>query len=270
MRRVRRLQTLVVVAILCLHVDDGFLAVESGRCSEETRQAIDSHFKIKEWISVGEKASSYLGMQIYIKDGVFYNDMNGYILELKPAKILEKNEDKALGPVSLKELRRLVAQLRWPVHLVLPEFLFQVSSLAQKVGNAKVKDLLAANELLGQVQAVARQGLALLKFQGLRGEPLLVSYFDASLGKASETAAQRGEVHFITDRDVLSGNGRGNILEYHSNKIARVVRSSMAAECCSMAAPGLQLEALRSTPLWQARSACNLANGASSKGASRQ
>ena len=115
-KRVRRLQTLVVVAILCLHVDDGFLAVESGRCSEETRQAIDGLFKIKEWISVGEKASSYLGMQIYIKDGVFYNDMNGYILELKPAKIL--------GAVSLKELRRLVAQLRWPVHLVLPEFLF--------------------------------------------------------------------------------------------------------------------------------------------------
>ena len=235
-KRVRRVQTLVVVAILCLHVDDGFLTIENGRCSEETRKAIDGLFKIKEWIQVGEKASSYLGMQIYIKDGVFYNDMNGYILELKPAPILEKNEDSALGPASLKELRRLVAQLRWPVHLVLPEFLFQVSSLAQKVGNPKVKDLLAANELLTQVQAVARQGLALLRLQGLRGEPLLVTYFDASLGKASETAAQRGEVHFITDKNVLSGNGQGNILEYHSNKIARVVRSSMAAECCSMAA----------------------------------
>ena len=162
--------------------------------------------------------------------------MNNYILELKPAMILEKDEDAALGPASLKELRRLVAQLRGPVHLVLPEFLFQVSSLAQKVGNPKVKDLQAANELLVKVKAMARQGLALVKFQGLRGEPLLVSYFDASLGKASETAAQRGEVHFIMDKNVLSGNGRGNILEYHSNKISRVVRSSMAAECCSMAA----------------------------------
>ena len=69
----------VVVAILCLHVDFGFLAVEAGVEKARVKEAIDQLFSIKEWIDVEEKPVSYLGMQIYVKDGVFYNDMNNYV-----------------------------------------------------------------------------------------------------------------------------------------------------------------------------------------------
>ena len=228
-----------VLAILCLHVDDGFLTVAEGE-EKTVRQAIDKLFSIKEWIIIAEKAVSYLGMQVYLKNGVFYNDMNNYIRELKSALIPDGGDTVKLGPGELKEYRRLVAQLRWPVHLVLPERLYEVSSLAQRVGTACLGDLRAANQTLREIQIEAQAGRALLKFEGLRGQPVLVSYFDAALGKSAPDSsapppAQRGEAHFIASQGVLEGRDRASLVEYHSNKISRVVRSSLAAEGSSMA-----------------------------------
>lgn len=63
---------------------------------------------------------------------------------------------------------------------------------------------------------------------------MIVSFFDASLGKKEVLSAQLGEFHVITSEDVKDHRVRGNVVEYHSNKIPRVVRSSMAAEGCAM------------------------------------
>ena len=228
-----------VVAMLCLHVDDGFLTGQKGREIEQAKKDINDVFSIKEWQSVGPEPRNYLGMKIYVKDGVFYNDMKDYVLEIRPPAITEKNKETPLDAAGLKEFRRLVAQLRWPVHLVMPEFLFGVSALAQRVAQAQVKDLLAAGELLSEIQQAARGGQAVLPFKALKQDLVLVSYFDASLGKTSDVnnlAAQRGECHFVAEVGALKGEAKANILEFHSNKIARVVRSSLAAEGASMAA----------------------------------
>ena len=174
-------------------------------------------------------------MQIYKKGGCFFNDMTEYVLALKEAVLPAKTKDALLDAAGLKEFRRLIAQLRWPIRLVSPELLFRVSALAQQVGQAQVQDLEAANNLLKDLKMAAQAGKAKVKLQGTTERPVLVSYFDASLGKTSETAAQRGEVHFLADPSVLSGSGRASVLELHSNKVARAVRSSMAAGSCSMA-----------------------------------
>ena len=225
-----------VVAILCLHVDDGFVTGKKGRELEEAKKEINALFSIKEWQVVGPEPRNYLGMKIYLRDGVFYNDMKDYVLEIRAPTIdLKANKEATLGPLELRELRRLIAQLRWPVHLVMPEFLFSVSSLAQRVGQAQMKDLMWAGEILKEIQHAARQGQAVLPFRALKQDLVLVSYFDASLGKAADLAAQRGEAHFIAEAGVLTGEGGANLLEFHSNKIARVVRSSLAAEGASMA-----------------------------------
>ncbi|CAE7928562.1 RE1, partial [Symbiodinium sp. KB8] len=228
-----------VVAMLCLHVDDGFLAGQKGREIEQAKKEINDVFSIKEWQNVGPEPRNYLGMKIYVKDGIFYNDMKDYVLEIRPPNIASKDKEALLDAAGLKEFRRLVAQLRWPVHLVMPEFLFGVSALAQRVAQARVKDLTSAGELLLEVQQAARKGQAVLPFKALKQDLVLVSYFDASLGKTSDVnnlAAQRGECHFVAEAGVLKGEAKANILEFHSNKIARVVRSSLAAEGASMAA----------------------------------
>ena len=75
----------VVVAILCLHVDDGFLTAEPGREVKEIREMINKLFSIKEWIEVKDTPVGYLGMQIYKKDGCFFNDMTEYVLAQRTA-----------------------------------------------------------------------------------------------------------------------------------------------------------------------------------------
>ncbi|CAE7368424.1 RE2, partial [Symbiodinium sp. KB8] len=237
------------VAVLCLHVDDGFLAVENGREAAATKQAIDERFSIKEWIEVGSKPAAYLGMKVFLEDGAMVNDMTEYVLDLKEA-VLRKRGAQVLDAAGLKEFRRLIAQLRWPIHLVVPEMLCRVSLLAQRVSQATWTDLSEANKLLEDLKQLASEGKAKLHVRPLNGTPELVTYFDAALGSGGNLAAQRGEAHFLVEPDTLSTSGTANLLEFHSNKISRVVRSSMAAECCAMSSSSDRL--VYNMKLWDA------------------
>ncbi|CAE7228738.1 RE1, partial [Symbiodinium sp. CCMP2456] len=222
----------VVLSVLCLHVDDGLL-VGCPKHAGSLKAAIDKRFNIKMWELVGKVPRSYLGLQLVYVDYVFTNDMTDYVLAIHPA-VNAANLEALLDAKQLKEFRRLVAQLRWPAHLVLPEFLYDVSSLAQRVGKACGRDLEEANGVLREMKAAASQGQAKLHVAGVGDHPVLVTYFDASLGK-SDGVAQRGEAHFVGHPDMFAGPATANLIEFHSNKISRVVRSSMAAECASMA-----------------------------------
>ena len=225
-----------VMAVLCLHVDDGMLAGDP-KVVENIKNKINERFQIKVWNLVGEQPLDYLGLKVFVKNGVFYNDMTAYVLAIQAPDLKGLKKGEFLTGPSLKAYRRLVAQLRWPAHHVLPELLFEVSSLAQRVSGAKTEDLKEGVALLDRFHEAARQGKASLAFYPVPGKPTLVTFFDASLGKtAGGAAAQRGEVHFLTGEQSLRGPCAASILEFHSNKISRVVRSSMAAECCSLAA----------------------------------
>ena len=93
-------------------------------------------------------------------------------------------------------------------------FLSACVRLAHLPSKATISDLKMANAVLEQIQMEAKEGKALLKFVALPGEPILVNYFDAALGKAPAGTtmappAQRGEVHFITSAGVLKGKDLG-------------------------------------------------------------
>ena len=224
-----------VRAVLCLHVDDGLLA--ACRCyAEEIRKEVDKRFQIKVWHLVGDKPCDYLGLKLSYLDGNFITDMTEYVLAIQFPELAALKPKAVLTGEYLKAYRRLVAQLRWPAHRVLPELLFPVSSLAQRVSGAVWEDLVEAVSLLETFHSHAREGQARLKIPAVGNDPVLITYFDASLGKTSSTSGQRGEVHFISGREALSTACAAGVIEFHSNKIARVVRSSMAAECCSMSA----------------------------------
>ena len=62
------------------------------------------------------------------------------------------------------------------------------------------------------------------------GEALFGSFFDASLGKSEAMTAQQAEVHFLTGMDIKKNSIKTNLLEFHSNKVHRVVRSNLAVE----------------------------------------
>lgn len=122
----------------------------------------------------------------------------------------------------------------------MPEFLYVTSAMAQKVTSACVADLVEGNKVLKTMKEAAKSGGAPITIRPLHGDVMFVSYFDASLG-SSGGRAQQGEVHLMTTADVFSKPTSANMLEFHSNKISRVVRSSLAAEGSAMASAGDRL-----------------------------
>lgn len=167
----------------------------------------------------------------------FTDDMSDYIDKLEYAKE-DTAPDTPLQGSQLSAFRRLIMQLRWPAHLVLPEFLYRVSELAQRISEAKGADLKYGNKLLKSMKDTATQGKAKSKIPQMNGPPLLVSYFDASLGTSKSNRAQQGELHLMTTTAAAHTPSPACMLEFHSNRIHRVVRSSLAAEGCAMSSAG--------------------------------
>ena len=93
-----------------------------------------------------------------------------------------------------------------------------------------------ANKLLSEFQDMAKQNLMQLRYVSLgNSEPMIVSFFDASLGKSTSVHAQQGQVHFVTTKTAEFQITPANIVEFRSSKITRVVKSSLAAEGISLA-----------------------------------
>ena len=221
-----------VVAILCLHVDDGLL-VASPETMKLLQKEISQRFSIKEWQKMGEEPVTFLGVKTTYKGGIFIDDMTDYVSKIEFADV-NTAEDSLLQDSQLSSFRRLVMQLRWPAHFVMPEFLYKTSDLAQRVSGALGRDLRHANLVLKHMKEAAVTGNARIELAGFQGKPIFVTYFDASLGKSNSARAQQGEIHLLTTHHVLKGSARASILEFHSNRVHKVVRSSLAAEGCAM------------------------------------
>ena len=221
-----------MVSILCLRVDDGLFVTAPHRM-KKAQEAISSKFNTKEWQNMKEKNITFLGVTTSFQKQTFVDDVTEYVLKIQPAAVKVEKEAKLEGE-QLSSYRRLAMQLRWPAHLVMPEFLYRVSVLSQLVATATGKDLINANQLLAQMLNAAKEGGAKNVLRLIRGTPVFVSYFDASLGKTEAMCAQQAEIHFVTSKDVEVCPTRASLLDFHSSKVHRVVRSSLAAEACAM------------------------------------
>ena len=224
-----------VTAILCLHVDDG-LVVASAQTMKWIKTQVNQKFSIKEWQDINDQPVTFLGVKTRYVDGAFYDDMTDYVSKIEYASVKGPLEQELAGS-DLSAFRRLVMQLRWPAHLVMPEYLFATSDLAQRVSKCTFADLKHANNVLKQMKESAEKGEATLSIKPLKGSPMFISFFDASLGKSSNRA-QQGEVHFLSTTLALQQETVANMIEFHSNKVPRVVRSSLAAEGSAMATAG--------------------------------
>ena len=227
-----------VAAVFCMHMDDGLLiGDENDKEFKNLMSKVDGPFNIKEWKKVGVEpvTNAHLGMDMSIEKGqVFIEDMTEYINKIQTAEVYGK-PNEALTPQHVTAFRRLVMQMRWPAQHVMPEYMFVVSSLAQRVTKVTYEDWKKATQVLREMKEAAKQGQAKIQNRPLEGDPVFATYFDAALGKKTELKGQQGEIHFITSCTAASRKTTANVVEYHPNKIARVVKSSMSAEGCSMA-----------------------------------
>lgn len=220
-------------AILCLHVDDGLLFGDpKDQRYIDLKAEINRRFKIKEW---KKPPMTFLGVGLRREDRGMVDDMSSYIKEIRLPDVKVENMGPALSEKETTAYRQLTMRLRWPAQQTMPQMLYEVSHLAQRVTRASKDDYKNALKLHGRFLEEASAGRSVLRYPKLgKGKLFVVSYFDASLGKEEEGRSQLGSIHFLSTEGVKEGPQKAAVIDFATSKSTRVVRSSMAAESCSL------------------------------------
>ena len=199
-------------AILCLHVDDGLLmGDEKDPRFVKLKKSFDKLFTIKTWQQV---PMTFLGVDMEWEGDLLTDTMESYIRNIEIPELEAKDPGAALGEQDLTRYRQLVMRLRWPAQQVMPQLLYETSSLAQRVSQATVKDFKDAVKLYHKMVEEANQGRARLRYPRVTGEPCLVTYFDASLGKEKDGKSQLGHIHFFTNKEVQKGPQAATVVDF--------------------------------------------------------
>ena len=168
-------------------------------------------------------------------------DVNLYHSQLKPVVIPKHrraNLDSPLSPSESRTLRGLLGSLQWLVAQVRFDLAFLVSSLQSEAHT--VSTLLRANKAVVDAK---KDGDFALRFGRIPLEQAgIVAVTDAALGNVHSNGCtscdSMNKVHsqscyaiLLGDKELVSGKkGRFSILDFRSHRIARVCRSSYAAE----------------------------------------
>lgn len=224
-------------AICSLHVDDGLLVgCESDPRFIQLRERINQRFNIKEWKHLSpQEPLSFLGVEIHKEAEGLTDRMDKYVAGIDPPAAPKRGVDELLTEEEVTQFRRLIMKMRWPAQHCMPQLLYQVSKLAQRVTKATVLDFKEALKALETMKLEAEQGRARLWYRQVPEKELAVfSFFDASLGKEDLGRSQLGSIHFVGSKRASQGPAPASVVEFVTNKSTRVVRSSMAAEALSL------------------------------------
>ena len=124
-------------------------------------------------------------------------------------------------------LRQLVGRLNWAVQGSRPDMSFDMIELSTKLKNGLVGDLIQAIKCIERIKSEN----SIVKFSCLGDvkDWQLFVFTDAALGNLKGSGSTAGKI-------ILLSNLRGDIcpLSWHTNKIKRIVRSTLAAEMLSL------------------------------------
>jgi len=225
-----------LVGMLVVHVDDGVWA-GSGPAFVAVQKRLRGLINIKV-----EKKGQFdvLGRHVtQTQDGIcvqqweYLAKMQGILV----ARARRANGGASLTPQERTQYLSLVQQLAWPARTTLPGLCFLVSDLQQKSASATVADLVRANWVLKQAQAMGRAG-ACLWFRPIleqTAKPVILAVHDASFAQQPGHGSQSGYLVMRSTENILKAvTPEGvHLLDWASNKIHRVVRSTQVAEAAS-------------------------------------
>ena len=216
--------------MICLHVDDMLGAGDpNSEVYNKVLAELRKSFSFREWKDGSNL--EYCGANIdKLSDGTIKLHHGGYLRKIKPMTI-----SKHLGPESelnSKEtttLRGLLGAIQWPAVQSSPHLQASTSILSGSISRGLVKTALEANKLLKFAKENDDVGLT---FAPLRlSEVCLVTAFDASFGCRPDGTSQGGFLVMLAPRRILeTEEDFYHILDWKSQKLPRVARSSLAAE----------------------------------------
>ena len=215
----------ILIGILGCHVDD---MIYGG--NESFDVLIERLRKIFTFSTEESVAFRYVG--IHLKQNsdcsVSVNQHNFAATIADVPLSLERSKQKS-SPVTEEErtsMRSTIGQLNWLSGMTRPDLSFEVCQLSSKVTQANVEDIIQLNKVVH----LAKKHKVELVFPRIDMSSVqMIVYADSSFNNLPKGGSQEGHIVFISDR-----NNKCAPLSWASQRIKRVVRSTLAAEAISL------------------------------------
>ena len=244
-----------LLAIFGIHVDDLLgCCNEQDPANKKLMDKLRGIFCFREWHSGAERDElSHCGAKITKIDNFHWKIHHSeYFKKQKPISI-QKDRLQSPLPVTNGErtaLCALLGALQWPSTQTAPWLQAAVSLLAGNVTNATTTTLQEANKVLRYAKENNDVGLEYRPLRASKDDITFIAFSDASFACRSDVSSQGGYLVAMVDKTVAKGaQGNYNVLDWRSWKLARVSRSTLAAE--SQAASEAADSLLFTTTFWK-------------------
>ena len=213
-----------------MHVDD---VIGGGdETSDRIMITVRTEFDFGAW-DVG--SFRFKGRQIsQMPNGEFVFDMEQYKHELEQIEVSKAEKTKPERILNSKEhtqFRGSVGSLGWLVDHCCPQLSFQLAELRGKQSSPTVPDLLRLNKVVRTAKVIQSK----IKIRSIPVEHLrFMGVHDAAHANLEGGTSQQGHLIFAVHASITNCRAPVSVLSWQSKKIKRVVRSSLAAETCSM------------------------------------
>jgi hypothetical protein len=212
-----------LAGIILVWVDDIFFA-GTDEFEEKVMGEVGKEFMIGR---TEEETFLYIGLAITTTDQGITLDQTGYVKDrLEPAVLRGGDAKRPLDKEEMKLLRRLTGKINWAATQSRPDLSYTVVELSTKFKQPQLEDLKKANKAIIRLTANPVK----LLFPKITGGLKIVIYSDAAFRNLpDQISSGRGHIVFLT-----GGGGRAAPLGWTSNKVKRVVGSTVAAEALSL------------------------------------
>ena len=213
--------------IICCHVDD-FL-----HAGDESLETIMISLR-KRFVAgkVEEGNFDYVGFRVMQQPREIFLDQSRYVGSINSqtfdTKRMQQKEDK-LTAEEQSVYRQVIGKINWAVQGTRPDIAFELIDLSTKLKQATVGDLSRAVKTVNRLKDV-RSIISFPRLSRNVSDWRIVIFTDASLCNInSGTGSTAAYVVWLADKE-----GKCCPLDWHANKIKRVVRSTIAAEALSL------------------------------------
>ena len=180
---------------------------------------------------VEESHFRYIGFEVQQCDWGVILDQSSYISDLdcgmvKPQRALQKQQN--LNSQEQTLLRQLVGRLNWAVQGSRPDVSFDMIDLSTKLKQGTVGDLIRASKAIRKIKEGESSKVCFPNL-GPSSEWHLIVFTDAAHANLDDGVSSV-EAHLV----FLENNRKICPLAWHTGKIKRVVKSTIAAEALSL------------------------------------
>ena len=211
-----------LIGLVVIHVDD-FLHAGDDYFRKVVIPELRGKFEIS---TTGESNFRYTGININSNTQGIEIDQDHYISESVKSIPLESiNKSKSKLQVGAEEhslFRAAVGSVNWAAQQTRPDISFEVLEMSMKLRNPTFEDLQRVNKCVKKLKFQE----AHVMFRKIQSKPMIVSWSDAAFANLQDQVSSGcGYVIFLADE-------MGNCcpLVWQSNKVKRVVKSTLAAE----------------------------------------